>query len=171
MEQITFFRHFDAIKKAATDYTVDWNGGYLYQVTGPYRDWCVINMDKRVCSCRKWELTGISCKHVMAVIYNMSENGMGGLWPVVESRTVIIPPIHKPQEMLQGFKVVQVKLVVLVNKGKEQDKLLVQEMSLVKLLVLVNRVKHQDKLLVQGMPQVKLVVLVNRKKDQDKVLV
>ncbi|GJR03599.1 mutator type transposase [Tanacetum coccineum] len=34
-------------------------------------------MDKRVCSCRKWELTRITCKHVMAAIYNMSENSMG----------------------------------------------------------------------------------------------
>ncbi|GKF21099.1 mutator type transposase, partial [Tanacetum coccineum] len=119
---------FDAIKKAATDYIVDWNGGYLYQVTGPYRDQCVVNMDRRVCSCRKWELTGIPCKHVVAAIYNMSENRMGvgilehwvhaayklrtwahvysfkiylcngrEIWHVVESRTVIIPPNHKPQ--------------------------------------------------------------------------
>ncbi|GKB00966.1 mutator type transposase [Tanacetum coccineum] len=34
-------------------------------------------METRVCSCRKWELTGIPCKHVVAVIYNMSENSVG----------------------------------------------------------------------------------------------
>ncbi|GJS21772.1 hypothetical protein Tco_0450404 [Tanacetum coccineum] len=182
---------FDAIKKAATDYIVDWNG---------------------------WELTRIPCKHVVAAIYNMFENGMGvgilehrvhaayrleiwahvysfkinpcngrEMWLVVESRTVIIPPIHKPQvgmppkkrkksvdelaRKAKRVKVEQVKLVVLVNRVKEQDKLLVQGISLVKLLVLVNKVKHKDKLLVQGMPQVKLVVLVNREKDQAKVLV
>ncbi|GJX64420.1 hypothetical protein Tco_0298763 [Tanacetum coccineum] len=75
----------------------------------------------------KWELTGIPCKHVVAAIYNMSENSMGvgipeqwvhaayrletwahvysfkvnpcngrDMWPVVESRTVIIPPLYKP---------------------------------------------------------------------------
>ncbi|GJW21946.1 hypothetical protein Tco_0032568 [Tanacetum coccineum] len=75
----------------------------------------------------KWELTGIPCKHVVAAIYNMSENLMGvgipeqwvhaayrletrahvysfkvnscnrrDMWPVVESRTVIIPPLYKP---------------------------------------------------------------------------
>ncbi|GJQ91251.1 hypothetical protein Tco_0002390, partial [Tanacetum coccineum] len=43
---------------------------------------------------RKWELTRIPCKHVVTAIYNISENGMG---VVVESITVIIPPIHKPQ--------------------------------------------------------------------------
>ncbi|GJX44845.1 mutator type transposase [Tanacetum coccineum] len=93
-------------------------------VTGPYKDQYVVNMDSRVCSCRKWELTGIPCKHVVAAIYNMSENSMGvgipeqwdhtayiletgahvysfkvnpcngrDIWPVVESRTVIIPPL------------------------------------------------------------------------------
>ncbi|GJY90500.1 mutator type transposase [Tanacetum coccineum] len=34
-------------------------------------------MDRRVCSCRKWELTRIPCKHVVTAIYNISENGMG----------------------------------------------------------------------------------------------
>ncbi|GKD69214.1 mutator type transposase, partial [Tanacetum coccineum] len=118
---------FDSIKKAI-EYIVKWNGGYLYQVTGPYRDQCVVNTDTRVYSCRKWELTGIPCKHVVAIIYNMFENSIGAgipeqwvhaaykletwahvysfkinpcngreMWLVVESRTVIIPPIHKPQ--------------------------------------------------------------------------
>ncbi|GKA75436.1 mutator type transposase [Tanacetum coccineum] len=82
-------------------------------------------MDRRVCSCRKWELTRIPCKHTG--IYNMSENSVGvgipeqwvhaayrletwahvysfkvnpcnrrDMWPVVESRIVIIPPLYKP---------------------------------------------------------------------------
>ncbi|GKE16652.1 phospholipase-like protein [Tanacetum coccineum] len=67
---------FDSIKKAI-EYIVKWNGGYLYQVTGPYRDQCVVNTDIRVCSCRKWELTGIPCKHVVDTIYNMSKNSIG----------------------------------------------------------------------------------------------
>ncbi|GKE22239.1 hypothetical protein Tco_1433751, partial [Tanacetum coccineum] len=75
----------------------------------------------------KWELTRIPCKHVVAIIYNMSENSVGvgipkqwvhaayrletwahvysfkvnpcngrDVWLVVESRTVIIPPLYKP---------------------------------------------------------------------------
>ncbi|GKD46091.1 zinc finger BED domain-containing protein RICESLEEPER 2, partial [Tanacetum coccineum] len=83
---------FDGIKKA-TKYNVQWNGGFLYQVTRPYKDQYVVNMDIRVCSCRKWELTGIPCKHAVAAIYNMFENSVG---VVVESRTVIIPPFYKP---------------------------------------------------------------------------
>ncbi|GKD69689.1 hypothetical protein Tco_1323779, partial [Tanacetum coccineum] len=41
----------------------------------------------------KWELTGIPCKHVVAAIYNMSENSVG----VVKYATVIIPSLYKPQ--------------------------------------------------------------------------
>ncbi|GJX34977.1 hypothetical protein Tco_0246534 [Tanacetum coccineum] len=85
-------------------------------------------METRLYSCKKWELTGIPCKHDVAAIYNMSENSVGvaipeqwvhasyrletrahvysfkvnpcngkEMWPVVESRTVIIPPLYKPQ--------------------------------------------------------------------------
>lgn len=32
-------------------------------------------MTTRVCTCRRWELTGIPCKHVVVDIYNMSSNG------------------------------------------------------------------------------------------------
>ncbi|GJV84129.1 mutator type transposase [Tanacetum coccineum] len=68
---------FDSIKKVATDCVVDWNSGSLYQETVPYKDQCVVIMDTRECSCRKWELTGIPCKYVMAAIYNMTENEIG----------------------------------------------------------------------------------------------
>ncbi|GKD01234.1 mutator type transposase [Tanacetum coccineum] len=57
---------FDAIKKA-TEYIAQWNGGFLYQVTGPYKDQCVVNMETRE------------------------------IWPVVEATTVIVPPLYKPQ--------------------------------------------------------------------------
>nr|GEU53953.1 hypothetical protein [Tanacetum cinerariifolium] len=86
----------------ATEYNVQWNGGFLYQVTGPYKDQCVVNMDRRMCSCRKWELTEIPCKHIMAAIYNMLENSVANpcngrdMWPVVKFRTVIIPCLYKP---------------------------------------------------------------------------
>ncbi|GKC00919.1 mutator type transposase, partial [Tanacetum coccineum] len=81
---------------------------------------------KRLLSTMTWELTEIPCKHVVAAIYNMSENSVGvgipeqwvhaayrletwahvysfkvnpcnerDMWPVVESRIVIIPPLYK----------------------------------------------------------------------------
>ncbi|GJS05242.1 mutator type transposase [Tanacetum coccineum] len=85
---------FDVIKKWLL--IVQWNGGYLYQVNGPYMDQCVVNMDTKVCSCRKWEITGIPCKHVVAAIYNMSENSMGvgipELWVHAAYRLETWPP-------------------------------------------------------------------------------
>ncbi|GJT66474.1 mutator type transposase [Tanacetum coccineum] len=47
---------------------VDWNGSDLYQVSCPWGDQFVVNMTERVCSCRKWELSGIPCIHAVAAI-------------------------------------------------------------------------------------------------------
>nr|GEX54114.1 hypothetical protein [Tanacetum cinerariifolium] len=63
---------FNAIKRASSEYIVDWNGDSLYQVNGPFQDQCVVNIDRRACYCRKWELTGIPCKHVVVAIHNKS---------------------------------------------------------------------------------------------------
>jgi hypothetical protein len=60
----------------AADYIVSWNENHLYQVTGPYFDQKVVNMATRTCSCRYWELTGLPCKHAIAVNWNMAQNNM-----------------------------------------------------------------------------------------------
>ncbi|GJZ97132.1 mutator type transposase [Tanacetum coccineum] len=44
---------FNKIKEKATQYNVDWNGGDLYQVKGPYDDQVVVKLKQRICSCRK----------------------------------------------------------------------------------------------------------------------
>ncbi|GJU71325.1 putative lipoxygenase 6, partial [Tanacetum coccineum] len=67
---------FKKIKEASAKYIVDWNGDDLIQVKGPYGDQCVVNLQQRVCSCRKWEVSGLPCKHAVAAIHNMAENGM-----------------------------------------------------------------------------------------------
>ncbi|GJV00946.1 reverse transcriptase domain-containing protein [Tanacetum coccineum] len=54
---------------------VDWNGSDLYQVSCPWGDQFVVNMTERVCSCRKWELSGIPCTHAVAAIWDMASNG------------------------------------------------------------------------------------------------
>nr|GEY86759.1 transposase, mutator type [Tanacetum cinerariifolium] len=54
---------------------IDWNGGDLYQATTSCGDQCVVNMRTKECSCRKWELTGIPCKHALAAIWDMAGNG------------------------------------------------------------------------------------------------
>ncbi|GJY15103.1 hypothetical protein Tco_0385525 [Tanacetum coccineum] len=67
---------FRPIKNALVEFTVDWNGADLCQVKVPYGEQCVVNLNQRVCSCRKWEVSGISYKHVVACNHDMIDNGM-----------------------------------------------------------------------------------------------
>ncbi|XP_071727511.1 uncharacterized protein [Rutidosis leptorrhynchoides] len=67
-------RLFNVIKTQATQYTIVWNGGSQYQVSGPWGDQCVVDVTQRVCSCKKWELTGMPCKHVVRTIRDMADN-------------------------------------------------------------------------------------------------
>lgn len=48
----------------------------MYQVVGPWMDQCVVDMNAKTCTCRKWELIGMPCKHVVATIWDMAVNGM-----------------------------------------------------------------------------------------------
>ncbi|GJZ61716.1 F-box protein SKIP2-like protein [Tanacetum coccineum] len=36
----------------------------------------VVNLANRSCSCRKWEVSGIPCKHPVSCIFSMTDNGM-----------------------------------------------------------------------------------------------
>ncbi|GKE44799.1 mutator type transposase [Tanacetum coccineum] len=49
-------------------------GDGLYQVSGPWNDQVVVNVVARTCTCRRWELTGIPCKHVVTTNWVMSLN-------------------------------------------------------------------------------------------------
>ncbi|KAK1427701.1 hypothetical protein QVD17_16394 [Tagetes erecta] len=66
----------DEIKKCTAEYNVVMAWGNKYQVSGPWLDQCVVDVQTKTCSCRKWELTGIPCKHVVAVNWNMGSNAM-----------------------------------------------------------------------------------------------
>ncbi|GKD82635.1 mutator type transposase [Tanacetum coccineum] len=83
----------------ATKYTVEWGGGIYYQVSGPFHDQCVVNVEQMTCTCRKWELTGIPCKHAVATNWNMSLNhetvGLPEEWCNIPS--ILLPPEHQPQ--------------------------------------------------------------------------
>ena len=65
---------FQVIKNQASECIAQWNGGNLYGVTGPFNDQCVVDIAHRTCTCRKWELTGMPCKHVVATMWNMAAN-------------------------------------------------------------------------------------------------
>lgn len=64
------------ISDEAADYIASWNGADKYQVSGPWFDQCVVNVTQRTCTCRYWELTGIPCKHAVAVNWDMAQNNM-----------------------------------------------------------------------------------------------
>ena len=64
------------ISEKAAEYVAHWNGGDKYQVTGPWFDQCVVTISQKTCTCRYWELTGIPCKHAVAVNWDMAQNKM-----------------------------------------------------------------------------------------------
>ncbi|GKD31053.1 heat stress transcription factor B-4-like protein, partial [Tanacetum coccineum] len=70
----TATRIMESIKKEAHLMKVQWNGANKYQVSGSLDDQYVMDVVTMTCSCRKWELTGIPCKHVVAACWNMALN-------------------------------------------------------------------------------------------------
>ncbi|GJV35245.1 hypothetical protein Tco_1407722 [Tanacetum coccineum] len=157
---------FDAITKANTDCIVNWNGGYLYQVTGPYRDQCVVNMDRRMCSCRKWELTRIPCHNKKGCKGQGGASQAGGSSQqsqgekqVVGARNVSSQAAGSSQHS-QAPRQAAGAMNALSQAGgssqlkKDQYKVLVQGMPQVKLMVLVNLVQHHAK---QAKDQVNIV--------------
>ncbi|XP_071686988.1 uncharacterized protein [Rutidosis leptorrhynchoides] len=65
---------FESIKKDAHLCRVLWSGSNLYQVNGLHGEQCVVDIGERRCACRKWEITGIPCKHAVACFWNMATN-------------------------------------------------------------------------------------------------
>ncbi|KAK9080178.1 hypothetical protein SSX86_001853 [Deinandra increscens subsp. villosa] len=57
---------FDERKEKAGQYRALWNGGTKYQVSGPLNDQFVVDVEDKTCTCRKWQLTGLPCKHAIA---------------------------------------------------------------------------------------------------------
>ncbi|KAI3818709.1 hypothetical protein L1987_12524 [Smallanthus sonchifolius] len=66
---------FDTIKKEASQLTVLMVDSAKYQVKGSGSQ-CVVNVELKTCTCRKWELTGMPCKHAVAAIWDMTRNDM-----------------------------------------------------------------------------------------------
>ncbi|MFS7970689.1 putative transcription factor interactor and regulator CCHC(Zn) family [Helianthus anomalus] len=61
----------DEIKKAAAQCTVKWCGDSRWQVQGTLGQY-VVNVEQKVCTCRRWEFSGIPCKHAVAVNWDMA---------------------------------------------------------------------------------------------------
>ncbi|XP_022032436.1 uncharacterized protein LOC110933527 [Helianthus annuus] len=65
----------ETIKKDAAFYHVQWNGGDIFSVSGKPNHARVVDLAKRTCACRAWEITGMPCRHAVAAIWNMATNG------------------------------------------------------------------------------------------------
>ncbi|KAK9049348.1 hypothetical protein SSX86_031684 [Deinandra increscens subsp. villosa] len=67
----TSAKMFDERKEKAYNYKELWNGGTKFQVSGPWNDQVVVDVEKLTCTCRKWQLTGLPCKHAITANWEM----------------------------------------------------------------------------------------------------
>ncbi|XP_058773528.1 uncharacterized protein LOC131647680 isoform X2 [Vicia villosa] len=92
-------------KKEAQDWTPTWHGDddlSIFGVTNGTETYCV-NMKNESCSCRKWELSGIPCCHVISCIWNIRKRPEGYVSPYYSKLTFgrsyanIVFPTNGPQ--------------------------------------------------------------------------
>ncbi|XP_076908216.1 uncharacterized protein LOC143564979 [Bidens hawaiensis] len=65
----------DEIQTEASKLSVMLVDEVTYQVKS-LRSQCVVNVEDRTCTCMRWDLTGMPCKHAVVALYNMIENNM-----------------------------------------------------------------------------------------------
>nr|KAJ0194909.1 hypothetical protein LSAT_V11C700343460 [Lactuca sativa] len=77
-------------------------GNGKYQVSGPWMDQCAVDVVQQTCSCTKWELIGMPCKHVVATIWEIRKNskdvGIPETWvheEKFECPTTLVPPKNR----------------------------------------------------------------------------
>ncbi|KAK9073429.1 hypothetical protein SSX86_007753 [Deinandra increscens subsp. villosa] len=66
---------FEKTKTEANGCKVKWNGGGKYQVQGRRQEQYIVDSDAKTCTCRRWEISGLPCRHAVAVVYHMAEFG------------------------------------------------------------------------------------------------
>ncbi|KAL4557735.1 hypothetical protein LXL04_035923 [Taraxacum kok-saghyz] len=62
-------------REASVQYRARWSGTSKFEVYGPWHDQHVVDMKEISCTCRRWELNGIPCKHAIATIHEMGDSG------------------------------------------------------------------------------------------------
>ena len=65
---------FEHIKSLAPQCIVKWSGDTRWQVTGT-RGQYIVDVERMECTCRRWKVSGIPCKHVVAVNWDMAAHG------------------------------------------------------------------------------------------------
>jgi hypothetical protein len=63
----------DEIGKDASNCYSTYAGDGLYEVTHKHKQF-VVNLVKRTCGCRQWDLTGIPCAHAMSATWSDNVN-------------------------------------------------------------------------------------------------
>ncbi|KAK8635693.1 hypothetical protein V6N13_004418 [Hibiscus sabdariffa] len=63
----------DKLKIEFFNYIPDWSGGYTFQVRCPSTQF-VVDMNKKTCSCIRWQLSGLPCSHAIFCIFNQREH-------------------------------------------------------------------------------------------------
>ena len=58
-------KRFEDIKVESVAFIAKWNGDDKFEVVGMSGEQKTVNIQDKTCSCRKWGLTGIPCKHVV----------------------------------------------------------------------------------------------------------
>lgn len=65
----------DKVKEEATKCRSIFNGNDKYQVSTEFGEQFVVDMKIKECTCRRWELTGIPCKHAVAALWDKAAYG------------------------------------------------------------------------------------------------
>ena len=65
----------EQIKEKSFDYTATFSGSPLVQVNGPEGQFTV-DLERKTCACRRWDLTGIPCMHAVACIFEENEDSV-----------------------------------------------------------------------------------------------
>nr|KAJ0226779.1 hypothetical protein LSAT_V11C100003540 [Lactuca sativa] len=96
-------------REASVQYRAKWNGTAKYEVYGPWHDQHVVDMTNMSCTCRRWELNGIPCRHAIATIHEMVDSGDNvgelytyvnkgrAMWPKSTCPFQLTPPPHHNQ--------------------------------------------------------------------------
>ncbi|XP_035842103.1 uncharacterized protein LOC118488828 [Helianthus annuus] len=93
-------KKFEEIKHQASRCSVIWNGEDHYQVKGPTGFGVVVDLKRRSCTCRKWEITGLPCKHVVAAIWNKNMYGGRG----IELPETYVHPVYTMERWKQVYR-------------------------------------------------------------------
>ncbi|XP_076890556.1 uncharacterized protein LOC143541675 [Bidens hawaiensis] len=105
----------DSMIKEANRYNVQWNGEEHYQVTGPNGDQCMVNLRTNTCACRRWEVTGIPCRHVVASVWVKATHD-----PNVGKPETYVNPVYKMErwKAVYNYKVYPINDMTMWPKSK-----------------------------------------------------